>query len=272
MPPLCCLRPLVPRDVLMVVLWWGRSEGEGFYSVQGGCVFPGIVGQDGVVSCRDVFFCAVLCGGSVGPPGPAWGCVGAGETGGFAVCIAGPDNVVVGGHGLAWMASLGRCCQGSGCVVCSAGSGGCPWGCPPLGPAPWSRALWGSLSLGVCRVAWGGVAWSPPRCWFTSHPVSLLSCRPRPWSRGRLPLPSGVCAPLSVWWPLQWKVAGVVAWQLGCGRGLCGARDGVLCGCTPLPLCGGWWLVGATRCGSCAVGSGLWWRVLVGVRLWGGPS
>ena len=45
-PPVGCLCPLVPRDVLMVVLWWGRSGGEGFYPVQGDGVFPGPVGQD----------------------------------------------------------------------------------------------------------------------------------------------------------------------------------------------------------------------------------
>ena len=42
----CSLGLFVPRDVLMVVLWWGRSEGEGLHPVQGDCVFPGPVGQD----------------------------------------------------------------------------------------------------------------------------------------------------------------------------------------------------------------------------------
>ena len=40
------LQPLVPRDVLVLVFWRGRSKGEGLYSVQGDGVFPGPVGQD----------------------------------------------------------------------------------------------------------------------------------------------------------------------------------------------------------------------------------
>ena len=38
--PVLRLRPFVPRDVLMWVFWWGRSQGEGFYSVEGDGVFP----------------------------------------------------------------------------------------------------------------------------------------------------------------------------------------------------------------------------------------
>ena len=60
-------------------------------------------------------------------------------------------------------------------------------------------------------------------------------------------------------------MARVVAWRLGCRGGLCGVPGGSLCGyipfplcrCTLLPLCGDWWLVGATRCGSWGVRSGL---------------
>ena len=44
--PVWRLCPFVPRDVLVLVFWWGRSEGEGFYSVEGDGVFPGPVGQD----------------------------------------------------------------------------------------------------------------------------------------------------------------------------------------------------------------------------------
>ena len=44
--PVWCLRAFVPRDVLLLVFWWGRSQGEGFYSVDGDGVFPGPVGQD----------------------------------------------------------------------------------------------------------------------------------------------------------------------------------------------------------------------------------
>ena len=44
--PVWRLRPFVPRDVLVLVFWRGRSQGEGFYSVEGDGVFPGPVGQD----------------------------------------------------------------------------------------------------------------------------------------------------------------------------------------------------------------------------------
>ena len=44
--PVWHLCRFVPRDVLVLVFWWGRSQGEGFYSVEGDGVFPGPVGQD----------------------------------------------------------------------------------------------------------------------------------------------------------------------------------------------------------------------------------
>ena len=44
--PVWRLRPFVPRDVLLLVFWWGRSQDEGLYSVEGDGVFPGLVGQD----------------------------------------------------------------------------------------------------------------------------------------------------------------------------------------------------------------------------------
>ena len=44
--PVWRLRPFVPRDVLVLVFWWGRSQGEGLYSVEGDGVFHGPVGQD----------------------------------------------------------------------------------------------------------------------------------------------------------------------------------------------------------------------------------
>ena len=44
--PVWRLCPFVPRDVLVLVFWWGRSEGEGFYTVEGDGVFPGPVWQD----------------------------------------------------------------------------------------------------------------------------------------------------------------------------------------------------------------------------------
>ena len=50
---------------------------------------------------------------------------------------------------------VGSVLRGSGCAVPVVGSGGCPQGCPPWGPVPWSRALWGSLPLvlGVAAVS-----------------------------------------------------------------------------------------------------------------------
>ena len=42
--PIHCMRPFVAQDVLMVVLWLGRSAGEGFYPLLGECVFRGPVG------------------------------------------------------------------------------------------------------------------------------------------------------------------------------------------------------------------------------------
>ena len=38
--PVWRLRPFVPRDVLVLVFWWGRSQGEGLHSVEGDGVFP----------------------------------------------------------------------------------------------------------------------------------------------------------------------------------------------------------------------------------------
>ena len=44
--PVWGLCPFVPRDVLVLVFWWGWSQGEGFHTVEGDGVFPGPVGQD----------------------------------------------------------------------------------------------------------------------------------------------------------------------------------------------------------------------------------
>ena len=33
--PVWRLRPFVPRDVLLLVFWWGRSQSGGFYPVEG---------------------------------------------------------------------------------------------------------------------------------------------------------------------------------------------------------------------------------------------
>ena len=44
--PVWRLCPFVPRDLLVLVFWWGWSQGEGFYTVEGDGVFPGPVGQN----------------------------------------------------------------------------------------------------------------------------------------------------------------------------------------------------------------------------------
>ena len=45
-PPIRRLRPFFPRNVFVLVFWWGWSQGEGLYPVEGDGVFPGPVGQD----------------------------------------------------------------------------------------------------------------------------------------------------------------------------------------------------------------------------------
>ena len=86
--------------------------------------------------------------------------------------------------------------RGSGRAVRSGWSGGCPRGSSPLGPVPWSCVLWGSLSLGVCRILWGGPAWCPRLCPVPSHPVPLPPCR-RPSLVSRpYPLPPPASVPL----------------------------------------------------------------------------
>ena len=53
--------------------------------------------------------------------------------------------------GVGWLA--GRVLWGSGCPARACGSGGRPRGCPPWGPVPWSRAIWGFLPLAPGAVA-----------------------------------------------------------------------------------------------------------------------
>ena len=204
-----------------------------------------------------VLCCALLC---CAVPwvsrtlGSAWGGAGAGQTGGFAVWVAGSGHVV-GWRlvGVVWLA-VARCVGAAGglndcCLV--------RWvrwvsvGLPSLGPVPSvGTRLYGCI--GVHGLEWCSLlvfAGSPPRL-----SPCLCSIPPR-WYLGRVPFSSIAGALVSVWWPLRSKVAGVVAWRLGCG----GRFSVVPC-------------VGATWCGSCAVGSGLRWCVVVGVCLWAGLS
>ena len=101
-----------------------------------------------IVSSCAVYCCAVLCDGSIAAPDPVWDCGGDGQTGGSAVWVAGgPCGLgvfgwsVAGGRGLLWCGLAGPCCGESGFAVWSNTLGGCPWGCPPLAPAPLSPAL-----------------------------------------------------------------------------------------------------------------------------------
>ena len=133
--------------------------------------------------------------------------------------------------------------------------------CPPLGPAPWSRALWGSLSWGPgqVRVVSSALLVPVPSCVLASVSSPVLGAAAASLSNRCLCPCVCVVAPaveggrgqrLTV--RMRWWVLRSSWWSL--------------------PLCGGWWFVGATRCGSCAVGSGLRWRVLAGVCLWGSAS
>ena len=76
------------------------------------------------------------------------------------------------------------------------GSGGCPRGCPPFGPVPWSGVFWGSLSLGGCRFLWGGVVWSLWLCWVPSRPIPLPPCRAPSLMLRPCPLPPLASVPL----------------------------------------------------------------------------
>ena len=44
-PPVWRLCPFVSRDVLVLVFWWGRSQGEGFYTVGGMACSPDLLGR-----------------------------------------------------------------------------------------------------------------------------------------------------------------------------------------------------------------------------------
>ena len=88
--------------------------------------------------------CLVLCrGGSV-------------EVSLACVVVRSADRSVAGW----WLGGAVRCgwlagsmLWGSGCAARAGGSGRCPRGCPPWGPVPWSRVLWGSRPLALGAVA-----------------------------------------------------------------------------------------------------------------------
>ena len=237
-----------------------------------------------IVSCCAVLCCAVLCDGSVAPHGPALGGRGGAQTGCSALWVAGAPCrlglcgwLVADGRGLTLCGLCGWCCGGLGVLsglVRRAGVHGVALPMALCLGLVVSRALWRFLSLGVRRVPRDGMAWPSRLGLSNSHgqsPVSLPPC-PHP---SLVLLPCLLSSPavrvlVSVWWFPQWNVAGAVPWLLGCIGGLCGALGNPLRGCTPLPACGGRWLVGVTLCGLCVVGSGLLWCVLVGMHLWVG--
>ena len=153
-----------------------------------------------------------------------------------------------------WCGVACRCFRGPGWAVWPCKAGGCPWGCRPLvgglgGPSglarravfrwfvfPWGLCLGVVVSrapLGVLfprgapgPAGWGGVASSawlvPPR---GCSPVPPFLCCPPSLVLWPFPLSSaGVRQLVSVCWPLQCRVARVVAWLSGCGGGGCGVR------------------------------------------------
>ena len=105
----------------------------------------------------------------------------------------------------------------------------CPLGVPVPRSAPGS-------------VGWGGVVPSALLGHVPPCPSASVSS-PVFGVAAVAPSPSGFCAVASVWWPLQWKVAGVVVWRLGCGGGLCGVPPSPCVGVPPFPCAGtgGWW-------------------------------
>ena len=106
--------------------------------------------------------------------------------------------------------------------------------------------------------------WPPRLGLFSFCPVSLPLCRPPSLVSWPCPLSSPDSRVLvSVWWPLQWRVGGVLAWQFGCGGGLCSALGVSPCGCTFLGPRGGWWLVCMLSGLGC--GGASWWVCASGV-------
>ena len=186
--------------------------------------------------------------------------------------------LVARGRGSVWCASLGRCCRGPGWAVSPGTAGGCPWGCPLLGPVRWSCGVPCPLRVLFHRGAPGsaGCAWCGPLGLACSPPVAF-ACRSASVSSSALGI-----VPLSPFLPwCQCPCVRVVAPAV---EGVRGCRQSVRVGwwcrrctrCTPKwvhppqPVRGRW-LVGVTRCGSCFVGSGLRCLFLAGVCLRGGP-
>ena len=109
-----------------------------------------------VASCCAVYCCAVVCGGPFSLPfrrGVGSAVVRLARWCGMraqVLWLAGGWGARL---GVAWL--VGSVLRGSGCAARVGGSGGCPRGCPPWGPVPWSRVLWGSLPLvlGVAAVS-----------------------------------------------------------------------------------------------------------------------
>ena len=174
-----------------------------------------------------------------------------------------------------WCGSLGLCCEGQGVPFGLVGQA-----------AVRAVALPGGLCLGlvssVVPCLWGCAGFcglgcrDPLRCVGPPPVLSLcLLVVLRPRCRGRVPF--SLRCPCRCVRVVVLAVAGVIALRLRCCGGLRGVLGGSLsarspfspCGCTLLPLCPAWWLVGATHCGSCGVRSGLRRRVLAGLRLRG---
>ena len=114
--------------------------------------------------------CAALC--RVAPRRAVAGCTVArcgAVCRGLALCRGGSvvvslACVVVGSAGWSvagwWLGGAVRCgclagsvLWGPGRAARAGGLGRRPWGCPPSGPVPWSRVLWGSQSLALVAVA-----------------------------------------------------------------------------------------------------------------------
>ena len=214
-----------------------------------------------VASCCAVFRCAVVCGGPSALPFRRGVVSALVRLVRFLVRHAGRGYVAGSWPRGGVRCGVARwiCVAGARWAVWLGGSGGFLRGCPPWGPVPWSRVLWGSLPLGVCLVLWGRASWLPQVRWVPSCPSAclpslVLASRPCPL----VPL---VTVPLPVWWPLLWTGSspgdgGVV---LGCAAVLSatpplGVAPTSRVGVPSFPCAGsgGWW----ARAGAVAAASG----------------